>query len=71
MVSWNTVRLLLILSLVLWLATKQVDYTTAFIHAPIRNKEVYVKMPRGFAQVGRVLRLKKSLYGMKQSPVNF
>ena len=34
-VSWTTVRLLLILSAELQLATKQVDYTAAFVHAPI------------------------------------
>ena len=69
-VNWNTVRLMLILSLVLGLATKQVDYTTAFLHAPIKD-EVYVEMPRGYTQPGKVLRLNRSLYGLKQSPKNF
>ena len=36
-VSWTTVRLLLILSAELELATKQVDYTAAFVHADIDN----------------------------------
>ena len=70
-VSWNTVRLLLILSLILNLSTKQVDYTAAFVHAPIGNKDVYVEMPHGFKEEGKVLKLNKSLYGLKQSPVNF
>ncbi|CAJ1967493.1 unnamed protein product [Cylindrotheca closterium] len=70
-VSWQTVRLLLILSLVLGLETKQVDYTAAFTHAPIGDKEVFCEMPRGFAEEGKVLKLNKSLYGLKQSPVNF
>lgn len=69
-VNWTTVRLLLILSQVLNLSTKQVDYTAAFIHAPI-NDTVYVEMPRGFSETGKVLKLKKSLYGLKQSPRNF
>ena len=61
-VSWNTVRLLLILTAQLGLATKQVDYTVAFVHAPIprppnydkmspeeqRQAGVCVKMPKGF-----------------------
>ena len=34
-VNWTTVRLLLILTAQLGLATKQVDYTAAFIHADI------------------------------------
>jgi hypothetical protein len=69
-ISWTTVRLLLILSQVLNLATKQVDYTAAFIHAPIEDV-VYVEMPRGFSKPGEVLKLKRSLYGLKQSPRNF
>jgi hypothetical protein len=28
-------------------------------------------MPRGFGEDGKVLKLKKSLYGLKQSPRNF
>ena len=84
-VSWTTVRLLLILSAQFELATKQVDYTAAFVHAPIdkppnydqlspQEKErtgVFVEMPRGFQQEGKVLKLKKSLYGLKQAPRNF
>ena len=32
---------------------------------------VFVEMPRGFNEPGKVLKLKKSLYGLKQSPRNF
>jgi hypothetical protein len=69
-VNWRTVRLMLILSAILGLSTHQVDYTAAFIHAPI-NEDVYVDMPRGFSESGKILKLKKSLYGLKQSPQNF
>jgi len=76
---------MLILSVVLGLKTKQVDYTAAFVHADIdkdpdwdqlseeeRDKRgVYVEMPRGFTKPGKVLKLKQSLYGLKQSPHNF
>ena len=76
---------MLILSLVLDLATRQVDYTAAFLHADIdrdpnydlltpeeqRRSGVYVEMPRGFTEPGKVLKLKKSLYGLKQAPRNF
>ena len=34
-VSWITVRLLLVMSLVFGLATQQVDYTNAFCQAPL------------------------------------
>ena len=84
-VAWTTVRLLLILSVILGLYTMQVDYTAAFVHADIdrdpnwdtmteleRDRSgVYIEMPRGFKQEGKVLKLKKSLYGLKQSPRNF
>ena len=46
-VSWTTVRFLLVLSVVLKLATKQVDYVSAFIQAYIHD-DIYVEMPRGF-----------------------
>jgi hypothetical protein len=45
-VSWTTVRLLLILSVVLSLSTQQVDYTAAFVQALLSEDErVYVEMP--------------------------
>ena len=69
-VSWTTVQLLLILSILLGLSTRQVDYTAAFLHAPIKE-DVYVECPRGFSSPGKCLKLKKSLYGLKQSPRNF
>jgi Reverse transcriptase (RNA-dependent DNA polymerase) len=69
-VQWSTVRLLLMISLMMGLATQQVDYTCAFLHAPI-HEDVYCEMPRGFRKQGKVLKLKRSLYGLKQSPKNF
>jgi hypothetical protein len=70
-VSWTTVRLLYILTLKLGLTTKQVDYTNAFVQADIHDEEVYVSMPRGFSLEGKVMKLKKSLYGLRESPKNF
>ena len=46
------------------------DYTSAIFYADIKD-EVYVDMPRGFKIPGKVLKLKKSLYGLRQSPRNF
>ena len=68
--SWNTVCSLLALVVHLGLASCQIDYTSAFVHANV-NDEVYIEMPQGFRQEGKVLRLKKSLYGLHQSPLNF
>jgi len=84
-VNWHTVCIMLILSLILGLATRQVDYTAAFVHAPIdkdpnwdklteeeqQRSGIYLNMPRGFTQQGKVLKLKQSLYGLRQSPWNF
>lgn len=60
----------MILSLVLSLTMKQVDYTVAFVHAPIGNEEFYVEMPQGFSQTGKVIKL-KSAFLLRQSLVNF
>jgi hypothetical protein len=79
------VRLLLILAAQLGLSTKQVNFTAAFVHADIdlppgfhkMSKEeqacqgIYVEMPHGFAEPGKVLKLKKNLYGLKQAPCNW
>ena len=72
-VQWSTVRLLLILSAILGLSTKQVDYTLAFLQAKLDEKDlpIFIEMPRMFKKKGHVLRLKRSLYGMRQSPLNF
>mmetsp|Transcript_27707 Transcript_27707/g.81413 ORF Transcript_27707/g.81413 Transcript_27707/m.81413 type:complete len:191 (+) Transcript_27707:901-1473(+) len=71
-VSWQAVRLLLILLVTQNMVIKQVDYTAAFVHAPLGEDEhVYVEMPRGFAQDGYCLKLRRYLYGLRQSPKNF
>ena len=84
-VSWTTVRLLLLLSAQLELATRQVDYVAAFVHSPIplpknydnmspeeqKMSRTYVEMPRGFQKEGKVLRLNKALYGLKSAPIAF
>ena len=69
-VSWITVRLLMILSITMGLYTQQVDYTNAFCQAPL-DQVVYVELPRGFERKHMVLELQQSVYGLKQSPLNF
>ena len=69
-VAWSTTRLLLILSVVLGLATKQVDYINAFCQADLAE-EVYVRMPKLFGKPGHIIRLKEGMYGLKQSHYNF
>ena len=69
--SCTAVRLLYILTLKVGLTTKHVDYMNAFVQADIHNKDAYVCMPCGFAIEGKVLKLRKSLYGLCESPRNF
>ena len=49
------------------------DITTAFVHATMpKGEDVYVHQPRGFNRGSQfVLRLNRSLYGMRQSPRYF
>ena len=84
-VSWTTVRLLLLLSAQFQLATRQVDYVAAFVHSPVPRPDGYedmdeeaqrrsctcVEMPRGFKRPGKVLKLNKALYGLKAAPRAF
>ena len=52
--------------------SKQGDVTAAFLHATLGPDEhIYVEMPLGFQIPGKVLKLKKTLYGLRQSPRAF
>ena len=65
--NWITVRTLLVLSRTLSLSTAQIDYTVAFPQLGL-NEDVYVEMPRRYSEEGMILKLKKGLYGLRQSP---
>ena len=72
-VQWSTVRLMLILSIVHGLETRQVDYVNAFAQADL-EKDVFIEIPQGFEhsnEVDCVLKLNKSLYGMSDAPLMF
>ena len=66
-----------ILEILLGLKSKQGDITCAFLHADLEPGEnVYVDMPLGFAQflkdgTKKCLKLKKTLYRLRQSPRAF
>ena len=66
-VSWITIRVLLILSIFLGLHTAQLDYVAAFTQSSL-NEDVYVEMPRGYKEDGYVFKQNKCLYVLRQSP---
>lgn len=60
-------RILLVLSLLWQCSRTQFDVKTAFLN-PVLNETVYMRPPQGMAiPPGRVLRLRKSIYGLVQS----
>ncbi len=76
-VQWTMIFLMFILEVLLGLKLKQGDVTCAFLHADLAPGEtVYVKMPLGFnvkSKNGKrqVLKLNKTLYGLRESPRAF
>jgi hypothetical protein len=66
-VQWMTVRVILIMTILLHLENKQIDYTAAFLQAPI-DHDVYVEMPKLFAVDGKVWKLQRAIYGLKDAP---
>ena len=69
-VRLESVRTLIALSVQYGLKLHQVDVTTAFLNGEL-EEEVFMRQPEGFVTPGKeqfVCRLKKSIYGLKQSP---
>eukprot|EP00253_Pinus_taeda_P035768 PITA_35768 len=65
-----SIRLLLSVATAFDFKVEQMDVKTTFLHMDL-EKEIYMRQPEGFAMKGKkelVYKLKKSLYGLKQSP---
>nr|CAD1840511.1 unnamed protein product [Ananas comosus var. bracteatus] len=65
-----SVRLFISLAATSYWVLHQLDIRNAFLHSDL-HEEVYMEQPPGFVaqgKLGRVCRLRKSLYGLKQSP---
>ena len=50
------------------LETIQMDAINAFVHCYI-DEVVYMRHPPGYEAPGKVLRLRKALYGFRRSPI--
>lgn len=71
----TSVRILMQLAAQYNLTVHQMDVKAAFLHAPIHH-EIFIEQPEGFVELSEngeklVYRLKKSLYGLKQSGRNW
>ncbi|CAI7763334.1 unnamed protein product [Closterium sp. NIES-54] len=67
-VKLTTLRTLLAGAAIKGWVVKQMDVTTAFLNG-ILEEEIFMAQPEGFDDgSGRVLRLKKALYALKQAP---
>jgi len=66
----TSIRFLLSIAAAFDLEVEQMDVKTTFLHGDL-EEEIYMKQPEGFIVKGKnelVCKLKKSLYGLKQSP---
>ena len=66
----TSIRLLLSVVVAFDFGVEQMDVKTTFLHEDL-EEEIYMKQLEGFAVKGKkelVCKLKKSLYGLKQSP---
>ncbi|KAL7486075.1 hypothetical protein ACHAW6_011674, partial [Cyclotella cf. meneghiniana] len=70
-VQWIMVCMMMIIAANQHLVTAQADVTAAFVHAELApNKHICVHQPAGFCR-GHVLKLKRSVYSIKQAPCYF
>ncbi|CAI7779133.1 unnamed protein product, partial [Closterium sp. NIES-53] len=61
-------RLLLAAATVCGWKVEQMDVKTAFLYGVV-DEEIYMKQPEGYDDgSGRVCRLNKAIYGLKQAP---
>ena len=69
-VKMTSIRTVLSIAASMDLKVEQLDVKTVFLHGDL-EEEIYMHQPEGFMEKGKenlVCRLKKSLYGLKQTP---
>jgi len=85
-ITWSTARLILILSLITGLQSRQIDYIQAYTQAPV-DCEIYMHIPAQFIVENGTLKfspdptpgnsdvyvllISKNLYGLKQAGNNW
>lgn len=71
--SWSTIRAFLMISTILNMTTATVDYSNAFVQAPMPDSTpTWIHVPRGFRLTegsDHCLKLVKSLYGTANAPL--
>ena len=69
-VKYTSIRVFLVKAVLMKMVIHQMDVVTAFLNAYL-DEDIYMKQPPGFEKSGKkslVCKLKRSLYGLKQSP---
>lgn len=70
-VKYTSIRVLMAIAAKRGLKVHQLDVTTAFLHGSL-DEEIYIRQPEGHDDgTGRVCKLNKSIYGLKQAPKNW
>ena len=71
--SWKSIRMLTILALQNNWNIKQIDFSNAFVQAPM-ERDVYISLPQLFTDFNGIpaselcMKLNKSLYGLREAP---
>jgi transposase InsO family protein len=65
--SATTLRALLAVAARDDLEVDQLDVKTAFLYGEL-DRDVYMSMPPGYAESGKVFRLRRAVYGLRQAP---
>jgi len=66
-VRYESICTLLAIAALKNLELKQFDIKTAFLYEKL-DEEIFMQLPEGVMEKVTVVKLKKSLYGLKQSP---
>jgi transposase InsO family protein len=65
-VRYDTLRLLMCMACTLGWEIHQIDFDTAYLNGVLKEV-IYMRPPPGYASKNKYLRLRKTLYGLKQS----